>query len=204
MQQAFSISEIKTWDRFYRTNFINSLSGFKSASLIGSVNADGLQNLALFSNIVHLGADPALIGFVNRPREATPHTLHNIETTKAYTINLFTEQIVTKAHQTSAKYPAHVSEFEATGLPPELLNGWPAAFVKESPVKYAVELVEIIPIKHNNTFFVIGEIKAAYVPQELILNDGTIDLERAEVLTSMGLETYLKTQKVIKLPYAKP
>jgi hypothetical protein len=70
----FTIQEIKGWDRFYRGNFINSISGFKSVSLIGSVDRNHNANLAIFSNIVHLGADPALIGFINRPREASPHT----------------------------------------------------------------------------------------------------------------------------------
>jgi flavin reductase (DIM6/NTAB) family NADH-FMN oxidoreductase RutF len=200
----FNIDEIKSWDRFYRANFINSLSGFKSASLIGSVNKNGLQNLALFSNIVHLGADPALVGFVNRPREASPHTLSNIESTRAYTINLFTEEMVKQAHQTSAKYSIDVSEYDAVGLTAELLNSSIAAFVKESPVKYAVELVEIIPIKYNNSFFIIGEIKAAYVPLQIIHEDGFIDLEKAEIVTSLGIDTYYKTEKLIKLPYAKP
>jgi flavin reductase (DIM6/NTAB) family NADH-FMN oxidoreductase RutF len=82
-----SPEELNSYDRFYRANLINSLSGFKSASLIGTKNKDGISNLAIFSNIVHLGADPALIGFVNRPLEAAPHTLTNIETTGFYTIN---------------------------------------------------------------------------------------------------------------------
>ncbi|NCU05821.1 MAG: flavin oxidoreductase, partial [Chitinophagaceae bacterium] len=53
----YSLSTIQRWERFYRGNFINSLSGFKSASLIATVNKEGSSNLAIFSNIVHLGAD---------------------------------------------------------------------------------------------------------------------------------------------------
>jgi len=32
--------EFQQWERFYRANFINSLSGYKSASLIGTCNAE--------------------------------------------------------------------------------------------------------------------------------------------------------------------
>lgn len=60
VMQSFSIVEIKCRDRFYRANFINSLQGFKPVSLIGMVNETGQVNLAIFSNIVHIGADPAL------------------------------------------------------------------------------------------------------------------------------------------------
>ena len=100
----YGLSDIQGWERFYRGNFINSLSGFKSASLIATVNNNGTSNLAVFSNIVHIGADPAMIGFVNRPREAAPHTLGNIEATGAYTINLIPANLIEQAHQTSAKY----------------------------------------------------------------------------------------------------
>ncbi|MBX2969214.1 MAG: hypothetical protein KF803_07565 [Cyclobacteriaceae bacterium] len=63
--KLISASEISSWSRFYRGNFINSLSGFKPVSLIGTISETGQTNLAIFSNIVHLGADPALVGYVN-------------------------------------------------------------------------------------------------------------------------------------------
>jgi hypothetical protein len=94
----YSLSTIQGWERFYRGNFINSLSGFKSASLIATVNNDGISNLAIFSNIVHIGADPAVIGFVNRPKDAAPHTISNIEATGAYTINLIPANLIEQAH----------------------------------------------------------------------------------------------------------
>jgi flavin reductase (DIM6/NTAB) family NADH-FMN oxidoreductase RutF len=202
--KIFDSSDIKSWDRFYRANFINSLSGFKSASLIGTINAKGNFNLGLFSNIVHLGADPALIGFVNRPREAAPHTLANIEATLHYTINAIPSNYTLQAHQTSAKYDIDVNEFYEVGLNAEITKFCIAPFVHESPVKYALRLVEIIPIKHNNTFFVIGEITHAIIDETIIEADGFIDLQKADIITSLGIDSYYTTNKLVKLPYAKP
>ncbi len=202
--QHYTLNNLQSWDRFYRANFINTLSGFKSASLIGTVSPGGNYNLAIFSNIVHIGADPALIGFVNRPRAAAPHTIANIERTGAYTINLIPAYIINKAHQTSAKYADAVSEFEATGLTPELLAESTAPFVKESPVKYAMQLKEIVPIKFNDTFFVVGAVTAACVQEGLLEADGSIDLQKANIITSLGIDSYYTTSKVAKLVYAKP
>ena len=42
--QQFTPAEWQSWERFYRANFINSLTGFKSASLIGTINAQGVPN----------------------------------------------------------------------------------------------------------------------------------------------------------------
>jgi flavin reductase (DIM6/NTAB) family NADH-FMN oxidoreductase RutF len=201
---GFLMEDIQGWDRFYRAHFIHSLSGFKSASLIATTNKLGRDNLAIFSNIVHLGADPALVGFINRPKEAAPHTIANIEAMGEYTINLITAFMVKQAHQTSAKYAEGVSEFEMTELTPERLTGSKIPFVKESPVKYALQLKEIVPIKHNNTFFVIGAITAAYVPAEIIGEDGFIDLSKANIITSLGIDTYYATNQIDKLNYAKP
>ncbi len=203
MSKHFSLSELQTWDRFTRANFINSLSGFKSLSLIGTVNSNGFSNLAVFSNIVHLGADPALIGFVNRPLSAAPHTLTNIQETGFYTVNLVTESIYKQAHQTSAKYPDGVSEFEMTGLTEQFRDGCSAPFVAESPVQYLLKLEQVIPIELNGTFFVIGSLQEAYVPAEIKEEDGFLDLAKAGIITSLGTSGYYKTDKIDNLPYAK-
>ena len=114
--KCYTPSDLQAMDRYVRANFVNCLSGFKPAALIVSQDKNGLSNVALFNNIVHLGADPALIGFINRPREATPHTLGNIESTGYYTINHINPSQISAAHQTSAKYPTGVSEFEKVEL----------------------------------------------------------------------------------------
>jgi flavin reductase (DIM6/NTAB) family NADH-FMN oxidoreductase RutF len=198
-----SPEELNSYDRFYRANLINSLSGFKSASLIGTKNKEGISNLAIFSNIVHLGADPALIGFVNRPLEAAPHTLANIESTGFYTINHIHIDWVDKAHQTSAKYPEGVSEFNACGFTEEYVEGFTAPFVKESVIKYGMKLKEIIPIKHNNTFFVIGEVVIISVPENSIAADGFIEADKANSICSLGIDGYYSTELIARLPYAK-
>jgi flavin reductase (DIM6/NTAB) family NADH-FMN oxidoreductase RutF len=198
-----SPDELNSYDRFYRANLINSLSGFKSASLIGTKSETGVSNLAIFSNIVHLGADPALIGFVNRPREAAPHTLKNIEATGFYTINHIQIDWIEQAHQTSAKYAEEISEFAACGFEEEYLNDFTAPFVKASVIKYGMKLMEVIPIKHNNTFFIIGEVVMIEVPNEVITDDGFIEIEKANSCCSLGIDAYYKTEKIMRLPYAK-
>lgn len=200
----FTINSIGQMERFYRANFINSLSGFKSPFLIGTVNTKGDTNLAIFNNIVHLGSDPALIGFVNRPREAAPHTLLNIEGIGIYTMNYVTVDMIDKAHQTSAKYAEDVSEFDKTGLSPEFLGDCKAPFVKESPVKFSLVLKQVIPIEFNRTFFVVGAIQDIYLDRDIVDTDGCLNLLQADIISSLGNYEYFTLQKNRKLPYAKP
>ena len=201
---SISSLEISSWERFYRANFVNSLTGFKSVNLIGTVNSKGQPNLAIFSSLVHLGSDPALIGYINRPIEAAPHTLANIESTGIYTVNHIDPSFVNKAHQSSAKYEEGTNEFEEVGLSMEFKDNFIAPFVKESKIKYALELKEIIPIKLNNTFLVIGEILNIYLTQNIVSKDGFINLDHAEIICSNGIDAYYKTQFIDRYKYAKP
>lgn len=200
----FSISTIQTWERFYRANFINSLTGFKSVSLIGTVNQKGQTNLAIFSSIVHLGSDPGLIGFINRPITAAPHTLANIQATGVYTINHIHPSILEQAHQTSAKYPAEVSEFDEVGLTPEFSENMAAPFVKESKVKYGLILEEVIPIHLNDTFLVIGKIQEVKLDPFIVSSDGFLELDKVSSLCSNGIDGYYSTQHIDRYEYAKP
>jgi flavin reductase (DIM6/NTAB) family NADH-FMN oxidoreductase RutF len=199
-----STSTLETWERFYRANFVNSLTGFKSASLIGTINKKGTTNLAIFSSLVHLGSDPALIGFINRPVKAAPHTLANIQATGVYTINHIHPSFLEAAHQTSAKYPEGVSEFDELGFTPEFHTEMQAPFVKESKIKYGLTLEEIIPIQRNGTFLVIGKLQLVKLEEHVLLPDGFLELDKASSLCSNGTDAYYTTHLIDRYEYAKP
>jgi flavin reductase (DIM6/NTAB) family NADH-FMN oxidoreductase RutF len=201
---SISSSTIQTWERFYRANFINSITGFKSVSLIGTINQKGQTNLAIFSSVVHLGSDPALIGFINRPIKAAPHTLANIQATGVYTINHVNRAFLELAHQTSAKYPEEVSEFDEVGLTPEFIEATQAPFVRESKVKYALTLEEIIPIQLNNTFLVIGKLQHVRFEKDILSADGFLQLDKVDSLCSNGIDAYYSTQLIDRYEYARP
>ncbi|MGC9492934.1 flavin reductase family protein [Vibrio genomosp. F10] len=187
----------------YRAHLINSLSGFKSANLIGSVNTQGQTNVAMFSSVIHLGASPALVGFIIRPASVPRHTLDNILETKQYTINQVSEEFYIQAHQTSARYSREHSEFQQTGLQEQYIHGYDAPFVKESMLKYALTLREIVPIALNNTQLVIGEITDILCPETVIQEEGYIDIESLKTTSISGLDNYHTSHRLSRLSYAK-
>lgn len=200
----YSLEEILKMDKRFRATFINSLGGFKSVVLIGSKSKDGYENLAIFNSIVHIGATPPLIGFIVRPDSVERHTLENILETKCFTFNHINEDIIPQAHQTSARYPKETSEFEAVGLSPEYKSGVNVPFVLESNIQIEMEFKEKIDININGTLMIIGEVKNIYLPKEVIKEDGFIDLENSGTITCSGLDSYHRTERIVRLPYAKP
>lgn len=201
--QRITHEEIGQMERFYRSNLINCLSGFKSVSLVGTADRNGLGNLSLVSSVIHIGANPPLMAFIMRPVSVTRDTYNNIMDTGAFTLNHLSESIYQQAHQASARYPADVSEFEATGLTAWQSDGLAAPYVAESPIKIGLEYRQQLGIELNGTILIIGEIKELFLLESAIREDGFLDLEAAGSITCSGLDAYHRTEKLARLSYAK-
>ncbi len=200
----FSSTDLDAMESRYRAHFINSLAGFKSANLVGSVDANGRNNLAIVSSVIHLGASPPLMGMVTRPRSVERHTVENLIETGFYTLNQVNSEIVEAAHQTSARYSREHSEFNATGLTPVYGSVHPAPYVAESRLSVGLKLRERKLIELNNTEFIIGEIIEVWLDSEALQSDGFVDLETLGSVTISGLDSYHRTQSMGRLSYAKP
>ncbi|MBP6385572.1 MAG: flavin reductase [Pseudarcicella sp.] len=187
----------------YRAVFLNSLAGTKQAFLIGTTNLENQYNLAIFNSLIHFGANPPLWGFVCRPETVKRDTLQNIIETGFYTINYVNTNYVEQAHQTSAKYPKNISEFEACGFTPEFLEAYNVPFVKEAEVKILMKFQEKVDIS-NGTVLVLGAIEQISLSEDLLSEDGFVDFEKAQILSCVGLDAYYQTSIIKRMPYARP
>jgi len=199
---SFNIEDLAQLDQRFRTNLINSITGFKSVSLVGSISTNKQTNLAIISQIIHVGANPPLIGLLFRPNVVVRHTLENILSSEFFTINHIKEGFLKQAHHTSARWSE--SEFKTCGLTEEYLDDFSAPFVKESSIKLGCKLEEAIDVKTNGTHFIIGAIQFLHVPESNIGDDGFVDLEAAGTVTCSGLDSYHRTEKLARYTYAKP
>ena len=200
----FTQEHINTLEHLYKINLINGVSGYKSANLIATKSKKGIANVAVFSSVVHYGSAPPILGFVLRPTTVNRNTYDNIKETGYFTINHIHEAIIEDAHHTSAKYPEEISEFDKTNLTEEYLNNFYAPFVKNSPVKIGLKYVEEYHIKVNNTILVLGEIIDLYIREELVEEDGFVNLSKAKIATINGLDSYSVPQTNKRLAYQRP
>lgn len=204
MKSTLTLEQLMEMEQRQRAHLINSIGGFKSVALIGSIDPLGQTNVAIFSSIVHIGSNPPLLSFIMRPDSVERHTLANILDTRFYTINHINAQIYEQAHQTSARYPKSMSEFDATRLTPQFKNEFLAPFVEESQIQLAMEFKERLDISINQTIMIIGEVKAIHFPSDCLAPDGFMNIEKAGTITVAGLDSYHTTQPLQRLPYAKP
>ena len=196
--------QIQEMDRVKRLRIINSVSGIKPANLIGTKSAHGNINLAIFSSVIHLGSKPAILGFVMRPaKEFKRDTYNNIMDTGHYTINHIQSEFIEQAHYTSAKFASDISEFEMCGFEEEYIGDFPVPFVKESSMKIGMKFLESIDIKSNGTTLLIGSIEKLIIPDHVIDESGSLDLEKLDNVGISGLNSYYGLKKIAEFPYAR-
>lgn len=201
----FRTNDLNKLDKNFKKNFINSLSGYKSVNLIGTIDKKEKTNLAIFNTVIHIGTSPPLMGLLVRPPVVPRHSLSNILDTGCFTINHIAPTFYHKAHQTAARYKqSEKSEFDIVGLTPYFTDALKAPYVGESSVKIGLEFREKHEIKSNNTVFLVGEIVEIILPEKALLTDGLIDLGATATITSSGLDTYYTTRKIARLSYANP
>lgn len=192
---------LQEMDRIPRLNLVNSLSGFKSANLVGTISNTGQTNLAIFSSAVHVGSNPPLLGLVVRPPVVPRHSYDNIRATGVYTLNHVHEEYLEAAHQTSGKYPVDVSEFDACGFETGYVDDFSAPYVMGSTVTLGMALVEELAIKTNQCQFLIGEIQWIRLADGLIKDNGTLDLVAAKTVALAGLDSYHRALHIKDMPY---
>jgi len=196
--------KIEDLDHRYRAKFINSLSGFKSVNLLGTQDLKGNTNLSIISSVFHLGASPALLGFILRPDSARRDSLINLRMNPFFTLNHVNKSILKESHQTSARYDQIVSEFKACGLTSVHLKDHPAPYVQESPIRMGLKMIREQIIEENGTHLIIAEIINTQFPKDCLEEDGSLNISKAGTISVSGLDTYSEGIKIGKLSYAKP
>lgn len=202
---SFSIdaAQIAQAETRFRANLIQTALGFKAVMLMGTQNKEGINNLAIFNNLIHISANPPIIGVQFRPANMERHSLENLLANGYFSLNQIPETYWKEAHQTSAKYDAETSEFEACGFTPEFYNNLPAPMVAESPLSMVLKFQEQIPLGTTGVTLVLGQIE--YLKSNTApLPDGFIEPTDNNIITSAGADGYYTAQKKGRLSYARP
>ena len=195
--------EMLAMDKIKRLNLINSCTGYKSANLIGTKSVDGIENVAVFSSITHLGSKPAMLGFIVRPTTVPRDTYKNIKETGFFTVNHISADIIADAHQTSAGYDDKTSEFDTTNLEAEYKIGIDFPFVKNAPVQLLCKYLNEYHIVENDTIHIIASIENVFYNENLEHSDGWLQLDKADVVAINGLDSYCLPKLIDRFEYAR-
>lgn len=200
----FSKKELAHLPSRYKAHLINSCTGYKSANLLGTKSGNGTTNLAIFNSVVHIGSNPPMLGFILRPLTIKRDTYTNFKETGFFTVNQVHKDIIKEAHHTAASYGDDVSEFSKTDLTESYLDGFSAPYVSQSAIKIGCSYVNEYELKENGCLLIIGAIEHIYVPEDVLHEDGWVQLDKAQTVAAIGLDGYALPNLLKRFAYAKP
>ena len=202
--KIYTAADIDRLEKYFRIKLINGITGFKSANLIGSRSTSGIENLAVFSSVVHVGSNPPYIGFITRPTTVIRNTYENIMDNGYYTINSISIDQAPRAHKTSAKFPRETSEFSECNFESYYHEDFQSPFVKNAAIGIGCKFVEEIEIKSNATRMIIGSIEVLLLQDIDLSADGYPNLSEANIATISSLDGYHPVGDPRRFEYARP
>jgi flavin reductase (DIM6/NTAB) family NADH-FMN oxidoreductase RutF len=138
------------------------------------------------------------------PEGTERHTLDNIVSTRHYSLNAVSTTMAQRAHHTSARFNRDQSEFDECGFESVTIDGTPAPFVSESPLKIGLTLQDHQPLGINGTHLIIGSVEQLSFANDVWRDDGTLDLTGMDLVAGAGLDGYHNVGPGRRFSYAKP
>jgi len=176
-------------------------------ALVSTVDAAGAANLAPFSFFCGVGSAPPTLLFCpalranGGPEPASrKDTLHNVETTGEFVVNVVSEAIAPAANIAAAEVPPEVDEFALAGLTPLPSEMVRPPRVAESPAQMECKLLQVIYTSHRPAggVIVLGEIVRFHVRADLIDNF-RVDPAGLDAVGRMAGNTWVRTRERIEL-----
>ena len=173
-------------------------------AFVSTVSRDGVRNLAPFSFFTAISANPPVICFspMVRGRQASQKdTLHNIEATREFVVNIVSEDFAEQMNRTSADYPPEVDEFIETGLTPQASDLVAPPRVGESLVSMECTLHTILTLSTEplGGSLVVGTVVRFHVADGLFSGDA-VDADRLRAIGRMGGSAYVRTKDRFEMP----
>lgn len=172
---------------------------------ISTTSADGIDNLAPFSQFQNVTYDPpiVLISANQRTIGRRKDTVVNIEARGEFVWNMATYALREAVNLTSQEFPPDVDEFEMAGLAklPSSLVRPPR--VAESPVHFECKHVQTTRIPGNGDMgaadIVIGRVVKIHIADDALTADGRLDIARIKPLARLGYFDYTYVDKVFEM-----
>jgi flavin reductase (DIM6/NTAB) family NADH-FMN oxidoreductase RutF len=171
---------------------------------ISTSGANGIDNLAPFSQFQNATFDPPIILFC--ANEGAPgkakDTVTNVERTRNFVWNMATYDLREQVNLSSGDYPADVDEFAVAGLtklPSRLIS---APRVAESPVHFECEYLHTVHLPGNDPVgsvdIVFGRVVAVHIADSALTN-GRLDITRLRPIARLGYLDYCVVDNVFTM-----
>lgn len=191
--------EPKKRDHGLPRNPFNSLVIPRPIGWISSVDTKGVVNLAPYSFFNAICYQPPTVMFASGAGiadDGRKDSVRNIEATGEFVCNIATWDTREQMNETSATLDRDVDELSAVGLTPSPSQLVTPPRVAEVPVHLECKHIKSIEIPHwgenDRYILVLGEVIGIHIQNNLITDEGLIDVARLQPVGRLGYNDYTK------------
>jgi flavin reductase (DIM6/NTAB) family NADH-FMN oxidoreductase RutF len=172
---------------------------------ISTLSADGVHNLAPFSQFNSLTFDPPYVMFsANQTSDGNrKDSCINAEQTGEFVWNMATYELREAVNISAEQFPPDVDEFERAGLtktPAQLVR---PAMVAESPIHFECRYYQTIRLPGNGiigtTDVVIGSVIGVHISDDVITPEGRVDILKIRPIAKMGYYDYTSVESLFEM-----
>jgi flavin reductase (DIM6/NTAB) family NADH-FMN oxidoreductase RutF len=172
---------------------------------ISTISADGVHNLAPYSQFQNLNFDPAYVMFSanQTSRGMRKDTVANIEATGEFVYNMATYDLREAVNRSAEQVPSEVDEFDLAGVTKAPSVRVKPCRVAESPVQFECRYHQTVRLPGNGPMgsvdIVIGRVLLVHVKDEFIGPDGRLDILKIRPLARLGYYDYTSVESVFEM-----
>ncbi|HUR60966.1 MAG TPA: flavin reductase family protein [Candidatus Thermoplasmatota archaeon] len=184
--------------------FLTSAVAPRPIAWVTTVDASGLVNAAPFSWFNAVCADPPMVMVSIRahPDGSMKDTARNIRATGEFVVNVAPATLASAMMQSSADYPADVSEVQELGLRVVPSRRVAPPRLADSPVHLECRLHSITLLgRRDEQSLVLGEVVHMAAEDGALDKDGNLDPAKVTLVGRMGGSRYVDTSRPFSIPW---
>lgn len=183
-------------------NPFNAIVTPRPIGWISTRDADGSDNLAPYSFFNAVAYKPPQVMFSSTSNKAdrgdTKDSVANIRASGVFCVNIVEFTARNAMNASSEMLPKDVDEFEHAGLTKEQCETISCARISGAPAALECKLTEIITLRGEHNFIVLGEVTGIHMRNDCIVN-GRFDITTFTPLARMGYKDYTAVRDVFTL-----
>lgn len=161
---------------------------------ITTLSKNGIVNAAPFSFFMGVSSKPPTLA-ISIDREKSDgklkDTLRNIRESGEFVVNFPDETLAQAMNQTSAEYPAEVSELKEVGLHAAHSEKISVPRIAEAPVAFECKFIQETEV--HSCSLILGEVVAFYIRDGLLVH-GTVDIQKYQPIGRLGRLQYCRVK----------
>lgn len=172
---------------------------------ISTLSADGVGNLAPYSQFTNVTYDPPTVLFsANQTTDGRrKDSVVNAEATGEFVWNLATYALRDAVNRSAEEVPPHVDEFDIAGVTRAPSRVVKPPRVAESPIQFECKFLQRIHIAGNGPMgsadIVIGRVVGVHIADDAFDARGRIDVLKLRPIARMGYYDYTSVESCFEM-----